>query len=239
MSAMWRALLIVPLLVVLGGPASAIEPTFLADGAAIRGYDPVAYFTRGEPTEGDPSIGHEYQGATWYFATDEHRDLFAADPAKYAPQYGGYCAWAASKNYVAPTDPAAWDIVDGKLYLNFSKLTQVRWKVGKRGNIAKGDGQFCQLCEHSLSFFRAAFLRHRITIAKFLYVRARAECLVSSAGNKQHTRIRPGHIVERRIEFIENCKRQGIQCLRPVQRNQRSFITPGNFDNHQATSCGD
>ena len=141
MRALWRVLSFVPLLVVLHGPASAIEATFSVDGAAIRGYDPVAYFTLGEPTAGDPSIGHEYQGATWYFATVENRDLFVADPANYAPQYGGYCAWAASKNYVAPTDPAAWDIVDDKLYLNFS-MTQVRWKIGKRAYIAKGDANW-------------------------------------------------------------------------------------------------
>ncbi len=85
MSVIWRAVLFVPLLVVLYGPASALEPTFSADGAAIRGYDPVAYFTRGEPTAGDSSIAHNYQGATWLFANTEHRDLFAADPAKYAP----------------------------------------------------------------------------------------------------------------------------------------------------------
>ena len=140
--ALWRAVLVVPLLLVLHGPASAIEPTFSADGAAIRGYDPVAYFTLGEPTKGDPSFSHEYEGATWHFTSAEHRDLFAADPAAYAPQYGGYCAWAASRNYVASTDPEAWDIVDDKLYLNFSKLVHARWSLGKRKNIEKGDANW-------------------------------------------------------------------------------------------------
>ena len=140
--ALWRAVLFVPLLVVLHGPASAIEPTFAADGAAIRGYDPVAYFTLGEATEGDASITHDYEGATWHFTSVEHRDLFAADPAKYAPQYGGYCAWAASRNYVASTDPNAWEIVDDKLYLNFSRVVHTRWKIGKRGNIEKGDANW-------------------------------------------------------------------------------------------------
>ncbi len=137
-----RSLLFAPMLLLLPRIANALAPTFAAAGAAIRGYDPVAYFTRGEPTPGDPAITEEYQGAVWRFASVEHRDLFAADPARYAPQYGGYCAWAASRNYVASTDPRAWEIVDGKLYLNFSRLTHARWTLRARTNIAKGDANW-------------------------------------------------------------------------------------------------
>lgn len=137
-----RALLFAPLLMVLPRVASAVEPTFSSGGAAIRGYDPVAYFTGGEPAKGDPAITQEYRGATWHFATAEHRSLFAANPEQYAPQYGGYCAWAASRNYIAPTDSKAWQIVDEKLYLNFSKLTHARWTVRARTNIAKGDANW-------------------------------------------------------------------------------------------------
>ena len=139
MQALWRVVLFVSALLLWQGPASALDPTFTADGAAIRGYDPVAYFTQGEPTPGNPAISHGYEGAMWHFATEAHRDMFAADPAKFAPQYGGYCAWAASRNYVASTDPEAWEIVDDKLYLNFSKLIHARWTIGKRKNIEKGD----------------------------------------------------------------------------------------------------
>ncbi len=139
MQALWRVVLFVSALLLWQGPASALDPTFTADGAAIRGYDPVAYFTQGEPTPGNPAFSHAYEGATWHFATEAHRDMFAADPAKFAPQYGGYCAWAASRNYVASTDPEAWEIVDDKLYLNFSKLIHARWTIGKRKNIEKGD----------------------------------------------------------------------------------------------------
>ena len=131
-------LLVVPMLVLLAGPAAALDPVFTADGAAIRGYDPVAYFTEGKPAEGDPSITHEYNGAVWHFTSAAHRDLFAATPEKFAPQYGGYCAWAASRDYVASTNPKAWEIVDDKLYLNFSRPVHALWSVKKRDNIARG-----------------------------------------------------------------------------------------------------
>ena len=82
--------------------------------------------------------------ASHFLAYGAGRELsqFAANPQKYAPQYGGYCSWAASRNYVAPTDPAAWEIVDDKLYLNFSKLTHARWTIRARTNIAKGDANW-------------------------------------------------------------------------------------------------
>ncbi len=129
-------------LVVWATAAQALEPVFSAGGLAIRGYDPVAYFTDGRPVEGDPALALEHDGAIWYFASAEHRDLFVADPQAYAPQYGGYCSWAASRNYVASTDPEAWEIVDGKLYLNFSRAVHTLWKVGKRKNITKGDANW-------------------------------------------------------------------------------------------------
>ena len=137
-----RGLLFAPAILLLPRFAWALDPTFSADGAAIRGYDPVAYFTLGEAKPGDSAISLDYQGAVWHFASAEHRDLFAADPEKYAPQYGGYCAWAASQNYVASTDPEAWQIVDDKLYLNFSRFVHARWKLRARANIAKGDANW-------------------------------------------------------------------------------------------------
>jgi len=137
-----RAILFAPLVMVLPRAANAVEPTYSSGGAAIRGFDTVAYFTLGEPTEGDPAITQEYKGAIWRFASAENRDLFAANPEQYAPQYGGYCAWAASRNYVAPSIPQAWEIVDGKLYLNFSTLTYAKWIIRKRNNIAKGDANW-------------------------------------------------------------------------------------------------
>ena len=93
-----------------GGVVSASSFT----GTAIEGYDPVAYFTEGHPVEGESGFAHDWMDATWYFASAENRDQFAADPDRYAPQYGGYCAWAVARGYTAKIDPEAWKIVDGK-----------------------------------------------------------------------------------------------------------------------------
>ena len=108
-------------------------------GNAIEGYDAVAYHTQGEPVEGSRDFEHEWMGATWRFANANHRDLFAADPEKYAPAYGGYCAYGVSKGYKPDIDPEAWDIVDGRLYLNLSLDIQARWHEDVPGYIAKAD----------------------------------------------------------------------------------------------------
>jgi len=104
-------------------------------GTAVEGYDVVAYFTEGKPVEGDSDHVVEWQGAKWQFASAKNKDLFEADPEKYAPQYGGYCAWAISQGYTASTVPEAWKIVDGKLYLNYSKGVQSTWEQDIPGNI--------------------------------------------------------------------------------------------------------
>ncbi len=111
-------------------------------GKAINGYDPVAYFTEGRPVEGESQFSLEWNGTTWRFATAENRDLFASAPEQYAPQYGGYCAWAVSQGYTASTDPEAWKIVDGKLYLNYSTSVQARWSKNIPQNIAAGDSNW-------------------------------------------------------------------------------------------------
>lgn len=110
-----------------------------ADGLAIGGYDPVAYFTDEKPVLGDPAHSLEWRGAVWRFKDAANKRSFEADPAKYAPRYGGYCAWAVSQGYTASTDPDAWSIVDGKLYLNYSKTVRLRWGLDKVGNIADAD----------------------------------------------------------------------------------------------------
>ncbi len=106
---------------------------------AIRGYDPVAYFTAGAPVEGSSSYEYEWNGATWRFSSAANKALFAANPETYAPQYGGYCAKALSEGNIASTVPEAWDIVDGKLYLNYSLDVQKQWKGDVPGNIAKAN----------------------------------------------------------------------------------------------------
>ncbi|HEY5550521.1 MAG TPA: YHS domain-containing (seleno)protein [Opitutaceae bacterium] len=116
-------------------------------GLAIKGYDPVAYSTDGKPVEGSAEMTFEWEGAKWRFASAEHRDAFAKEPARYAPQFGGYCAWAVSQGYTADIDPEAWKIVDGKLYLNYSPKIQEKWVQDIPGNIAKAEANWPKLRE--------------------------------------------------------------------------------------------
>lgn len=123
-------------------PAAAAEkdPVFNTRGnLAIRGYDPVAYFTEGKAVKGEKDFTLGWQGADWRFANADNRDLFSEDPEKYAPQYGGYCAWAVSRNYTAPTDPDAFTLVDGKLYLNYNKRVMRQWLEDRDRNIEQAD----------------------------------------------------------------------------------------------------
>ncbi len=108
-------------------------------GAAIQGYDVVAYFTDHKPVRGKPDFVAQYKGATFQFASAAHRDTFTSDPARYAPQFGGFCSYAASRGYKASVDPAAFDIVAGKLYLNYNKQVQVTWKKDIPGYIQKAE----------------------------------------------------------------------------------------------------
>lgn len=114
-------------------------------GLAIRGYDPVAYFTQGRPVEGSAAHSLEWRGATWRFASAEHRALFAENPERYAPQYGGYCAWAVAQGYTASVDPAAWDIVDDRLFLNYSKDIQQQWRAARDRFVVDADGKWPDL----------------------------------------------------------------------------------------------
>jgi hypothetical protein len=106
---------------------------------AIKGYDAVAYFKVGKALLGDQSFSFEWHGMAWHFVNKENRDLFAADPEKYAPQYDGYCAWAMAEARKAVTDPEVWAIVDGKLYLNCSVDAYNKWRRDIPGNIKKAD----------------------------------------------------------------------------------------------------
>lgn len=121
-------------------PASAIEPVNKAsNGVAIKGYDPVAYFIDGRPVKGSKDFEYVWMGAKWRFSTAMHRDLFIKAPEKYAPKYGGYCAYAVSQGATADIDPEAWNIVDGRLYLNLSKKIRDKWSNDIPGYIKKAD----------------------------------------------------------------------------------------------------
>ena len=115
---------------------------YIEDAIAIDGSDAVAYFDNAGPVVGDPSITHAWNGATWQFATTANRDAFAADPERWAPQYGGYCAYALANGYVAPTMPDAWTLHDGKLYLNFNLNVRNLWNQDRAANIARGDSNW-------------------------------------------------------------------------------------------------
>jgi YHS domain-containing protein len=120
---------------------SEIYKTWL--GVAIKGYDPVAYHEAGKSVKGSDKYEYEWKGAKWRFASAAHRDLFKGNPHNYAPQYGGYCAWAVSQGTTAGVDPKnAWKIVDGKLYLNYNDDIQEKWSKDIVGNIQKADANW-------------------------------------------------------------------------------------------------
>jgi YHS domain-containing protein len=108
-------------------PALAQDVNADRDGLAIYGYDPVAYFTRAKATPGAASLTATHEGATYRFASEEHRRLFLADPAKYVPVYGGFCAYGVSQGYKVKIDPEAFRIVDGRVYLNYDKSIGEKW----------------------------------------------------------------------------------------------------------------
>lgn len=109
---------------------------------AIGGYDPVAYHLDRKPVKGKDDYMAEWNGATWRFASADNRDKFNRAPERWAPQYGGYCAWAVSNNYTASTDPDAWSIVNDRLYLNYSKSVRETWSRDISGNIRNGDANW-------------------------------------------------------------------------------------------------
>jgi YHS domain-containing protein len=129
---------------ILFSPAALAQkpPVYSDRNGAIRGHDPVAYFDRKGPVKGSKQFSYPWRGTTWYFASAENRDKFAAEPERYAPQYGGYCAYAVAQGYTADIDPSAWSIVDGKLYLNYSLRIRERWNKDIPGYISKADASW-------------------------------------------------------------------------------------------------
>ncbi|WP_299626544.1 YHS domain-containing (seleno)protein [Pelagibius sp.] len=114
------------------------------DGAdlAIKGYDPVAYFTEGRPIAGVPEFEQTWHDAVWRFSSAEHLRLFARDPERYAPRYGGFCAGAMANGWKVTVDPEAWTIIDGKLYLSFRKDLIKRFAQDPVENVAKADANW-------------------------------------------------------------------------------------------------
>jgi YHS domain-containing protein len=132
-------------LCLLAALPAAAQTVNAENGVAVQGTDVVAYFRAGRAVPGRAEFVHVWNGATWRFSSAENRDAFAAEPARFAPQYGGFCAWAVSQGYRAPIDPDAWRIVDGRLFLNYSRAIQMRWDLMRASNIAAGDKNWPKL----------------------------------------------------------------------------------------------
>lgn len=133
------ALQLVALPLWAGNEAQGFVNTGYFGTVAIRGYDPVAYFTEGKPVPGNPAVAYSWLGADWYFASEDHKALFIADPVAYAPQYGGLCAdGVAYDTATTSIDPNAWRIIDGKLYLNYDTISAAEFEE-TAGFVAKAD----------------------------------------------------------------------------------------------------
>lgn len=131
-------------------PLAAQTKTLLnldKDGLAIQGYDPVAFFTNGKPVKGKSEFPARHNGALYYFASKEHRDLFKADPAKYEPVFGGYCAYGVSRNKLVEIDVDAFQIIDGKLLLQYSKGVRDDFSKDPKSNLAKANANWPALVE--------------------------------------------------------------------------------------------
>jgi len=129
-------------------PALAQKADVYADrGGAIRGYDPVGYFTAGRPVKGSPQFSHQWRGATWHFASAENRDRFAAAPEKFAPQYGGYCAYGVSRNKLVEIDVDAFQIIDRRLILQYNKGVRNDFNKDQKGNLEKAEKNWTGLVE--------------------------------------------------------------------------------------------
>ena len=137
---MTRGIIALAALIVSVASVGALAGEFYEkDGAAIRGYDPVAYFSDGKPAKGSAQHKVQHKGSTFHFASKANQDAFAANPAKYAPQYGGFCAFGVSSGYKAAIDPAAFTVVNGKLYLNYNRDVQKKWSADIPGYVTKAD----------------------------------------------------------------------------------------------------
>ena len=131
------------------GLAAHAGDFFEKDGVAIRGYDPVSYFTQQKPVRGSAAFKAEHRGSTFYFASQANRDAFAANPTKYAPQYNGFCAYGVAGGYKAAIDPAAFTVVNDKLYLNYNSGVQRQWRADTPGFITKADKNWPQVVQQT------------------------------------------------------------------------------------------
>tara|TARA_R110002051_G_scaffold165688_2_gene236590 strand:- start:55308 stop:55811 length:504 start_codon:yes stop_codon:yes gene_type:complete len=133
---------LITLSVLTAGTAQAGEQYTDRDGRAVNGYDVVSYFNSETPVMGLETITTEYNGASWWFASEADKALFLADPVRYAPAYDGHCAFALADGRKVRSDPLAWQIVDGRLYLNFSPAIHRRWQEDIPGYLARSQANW-------------------------------------------------------------------------------------------------
>jgi YHS domain-containing protein len=132
-------LFLIAFLFVLPFTLSAQSEVFKRSGVAINGYDAVAYFTQGVPVKGEDQLSYDWKDASWKFSSAENLAKFKSNPEKYAPQYGGYCAYGMAEGHKASTQPDAWTIVDGKLYFNYNLNVRTSWRKDIPGNIKRAE----------------------------------------------------------------------------------------------------
>lgn len=139
----------VSLALLISANALAADPieTGTFNNKAIYGYDTVAYFTQNKAVKGDKTISTQWRGADWFFSSAEHKAMFVADPEKYAPQYGGYCAYAMSDGRLVGIDEDAFTILDGKLYLNYSMSVMNEWRTNTDLFIKEADAEYPKLVD--------------------------------------------------------------------------------------------
>ena len=147
---MIRAVLILISTLLLATPATAGEvkdPDIYTDmhGRALKGYDAVAYHLLRKPVKGSEDFAYEWKGAQWWFSSAENRDKFIADPDRWAPQYGGYCAWGIAKDRVVGINPTIFRIFDDKLYLNLNMKVHKEWLGSHHGFIASADEKWPEI----------------------------------------------------------------------------------------------
>ncbi|WP_162126373.1 YHS domain-containing (seleno)protein [Flavobacterium phycosphaerae] len=131
--------LVLAVIIVLASMGASGQNQFLTNGVAIKGYDPVAYFESNKAIEGNKAISTNFNEAIYYFSTEQNKTLFLKNPAQYVPQFGGFCAYGVSEGHLSPTEPEAFTLVDGKLYLNYNLKVKELWSKDREARIVRAN----------------------------------------------------------------------------------------------------
>lgn len=130
-----------------GAEPASTPPIYATGRGAIDGVDPVAYFSEGRVVRGDPDLWHDWRGARWHFASHENREQFLRDPERFAPQFGGYCAYGVASGYTVKSDPDAWSIWRGRLYLNYDREVQEEWSADREALVERAEANWPAVLE--------------------------------------------------------------------------------------------